>query len=91
MDTVSSPDTSIYSNKYFFTILDDYTRYSWVFFIKNKSEVYNKFKVWYNKIKNIYNKNIKYIGSDNGTEFTNNNFTNFLWGKWNWTTVYNSL
>jgi len=27
MDTVSSLDSSIYGNKYFLSILDDYTRY----------------------------------------------------------------
>ena len=36
MNTVSTPDISIYGNKYFLTILDDYARYSWVFFIKKK-------------------------------------------------------
>jgi len=36
MDTVSSPDTSLYGNKYFLTILDDYTRYAWVYFMKSK-------------------------------------------------------
>jgi len=30
---VYSVDTFIHGNKYFFTILDDYSRYGWVFFI----------------------------------------------------------
>ncbi|OUM70677.1 hypothetical protein PIROE2DRAFT_1218 [Piromyces sp. E2] len=34
--TVSSPDSSIYGNNCFLTILDDYTRYFWVLFLKNK-------------------------------------------------------
>jgi peptide/histidine transporter 3/4 len=38
MNTVSTPDISIYGNKYFLTILDDYARYSWVFFIKKKKK-----------------------------------------------------
>ena len=47
IDTVYSADTSIHGNKYFFTILDDYLRYGWVFFIKNKSEVFSTFIKWY--------------------------------------------
>eukprot|EP00833_Pecoramyces_ruminatium_P017030 jgi/Orpsp1_1/1191062/evm.model.d7180000083239.1 len=78
MDLVQAPDYSIYGNKYFLTILDDYSRYSWVLFIKNKSDVFNKFIIWYNKIKNQYNNyNIKHIKTDNGTEFFNNNFNEF--------------
>ena len=77
MDTVYSADTSIHGNKYFFTILDDYSRYGWVFFIKNKSEVFSTFIKWYKRIKNIFNKNIKYIKTDNGTEYNNVNFNNF--------------
>lgn len=74
MDTVSSPDTSIYGNKYFLTILDDYTRYGWVIFIKSKGDVFDAFSTWHKRIKNIFNTNIKYIRTDNGTEFQNNDF-----------------
>jgi len=77
MDTVSSLDSSIYGNKYFLSILDDYTRYGWVFFMNSKAEVFNIFRKWYKKVTNIFNKNIKYIRTDNGTEFTNNNFRKF--------------
>jgi len=78
MDLVKAPDFSFYNNRYFVTILDDFTRYSWVLFVKNKSDVYNAFIIWYNQIKNIFkNYNIKYIKTDNGTEFFNNNFNEF--------------
>ena len=77
MDTIIVPNSSIYGNKFIFTILDDYSRYGWVFCLKSKSEIFNTFTIWYNKVKNIHNKNIKYIRSDNGTEFKNNNFSNF--------------
>ena len=75
---VKAPDFSFYNNRYFETILDDFTRYSWVLFVKNKSDIYNAFIILYNQIKNIFkNYNIKYIKTDNGTEFFNNNFNEF--------------
>ena len=69
MDLASAPDFSIHGNKYFLTIVDDYTRYGWVLFTKDKAPVYNTFLYWYKMIKNIFNKNIKFIKSDNGSEF----------------------
>jgi len=77
MDLVYVPDYSVYGNKYFLTILDDYSRYSWICFIENKSKTFDAFINWYNQIKNIFNKNIKYIKTDNGTEFFNNRFREF--------------
>ena len=78
MDLVFVPDYSIYGNKYFLSILDDYSRYSWVLFIKRKSETFKTFIIWYNQIKNLFdNCNIKYIKTDNGTEFFNSNFNEF--------------
>jgi len=77
MDTMSAPDPSMYGNKYFLTILDDYTRYGWFFFLKKKGEVFINFERWYKKLRNIFGKNIKYLRSDNGTEFTNNHIRRF--------------
>ena len=77
MDTVQSSDISIYGNKYFLSILDEFTRYGWVFFFKTKSEVFSIFQKWFNQVCNIFNAHIKYIKSDNGLEFINNNFKNF--------------
>eukprot|EP00833_Pecoramyces_ruminatium_P015816 jgi/Orpsp1_1/1189848/evm.model.d7180000074941.1 len=77
MDTVSLKTPSLYGNKYFLSILDDYTRYGWVIFFKSKKQVFDIFLTWYNRVKNIFNKNIKYLHSDNGTEFINNKFLEF--------------
>lgn len=57
--------------------MDDYSRYNWVIFLKNKSETFSKFFNWYKQINNIFDKKIKFIKSDNGTEFTSKNFQNF--------------
>jgi len=77
IDTVLNSDESIYRNKYFFTIMDDYSRYGWTFFLKSKADMFPTFLNWYNKIKNIFNKSIKYLKTDNGTEYCNSRFNIF--------------
>ena len=44
--------TSISGNKYGFVIVDDYTRYTWVFFLVDKSDVFATFKSF---VKDIHN------------------------------------
>jgi len=46
--------------------------------MKNKSHTCEKFKICYLRVNNIYNHNIKYIRTDNGTEFSNKAFNEFL-------------
>jgi len=77
MDLVGPLPDSIHSNKYFFTILDDFSRYGWVLFLKGKNDTYHAFYNWFRNVKNKYNTRIKYIRSDNGTEFVNTKFKEF--------------
>ena len=77
MDLVGPVDESIHGNKYFLTILDDFSRYGWVLFLENKGDTFDKFYNWSKEIKNIFNKNITYIRTDNGTEFKNLKFKSF--------------
>eukprot|EP00833_Pecoramyces_ruminatium_P010680 jgi/Orpsp1_1/1184712/evm.model.c7180000090672.1 len=77
MDTVTIKQESLYGNKYIISILDDFTRFGWVLFIKDKKKVFETFFDWYTQVRNIFNKPIKYIRTDNGTEFSNNRFEEF--------------
>jgi len=77
IDLVGPITSSIYNNKYFVTIIDDFSRYGWVLFVPDKSVVFESVRDWYKKIINIFNKKITYLRSDNGTEFTSNAFKNF--------------
>jgi len=77
MDLVGPITESIYCNKYFFSILDDYSRFGWVHFLKNKSETFSEFSIWFSKMKNQYNTRIKFLLTDNGKEFTNSKFKEF--------------
>jgi transposase InsO family protein len=63
--------TSIGGNKYGFVIVDDYTRYTWVFFLADKNDVSATFKLFVKGIHNEFKTTIKRVRSDNGSEFKN--------------------
>jgi transposase InsO family protein len=63
--------TSIGGNKYEFIIVDDFTRYTWVFFLIDKSNVFATFKKFIKRIHNEFETTIKKVRSDNGSEFKN--------------------
>ena len=62
--------TSIDGNKYGFVIVDDYTRYTWAFFLVDKSNVFATFKSFVKGI-HEFKTTIKRVRSDNGSEFKN--------------------
>ncbi|KAL0355727.1 UNVERIFIED_CONTAM: hypothetical protein Sradi_4019600 [Sesamum radiatum] len=49
----------------------------WVYFVKQKSEVFAKFKLWKAEVENHTGRKIKYLRSDNGTEYTDSQFQKF--------------
>ena len=52
-------------------IVDDYTRYTWLFFLVDKSDVFATFKSFIKDIHNEFETTIKRVRSDNGSEFKN--------------------
>jgi transposase InsO family protein len=52
-------------------IVDDFTRYTWVFFLVNKSNVFATFKTFIKRIYNEFETTIKKVRSDNESEFKN--------------------
>ena len=59
---------------YYVSFIDDFSRKTWIYFMKNKDEVFNKFKEFKSLIENHTEKKIKTFRSDNGGEFTSNEF-----------------
>ena len=53
--------TSIGGNKYDFVIVDDYTRYTWVFFLLDKSDMFTTFKSFVKGIHNEFETTIKRV------------------------------
>jgi transposase InsO family protein len=78
MDTVGlSRVHSIGGKWYVLVIVDDYSHYSWVFFLESKDEVFEHFQSLALRLNNEHPNCLKVIRSDNGTEFRNASFDQF--------------
>ncbi|GMF59186.1 unnamed protein product [Phytophthora fragariaefolia] len=60
------------------TFIDDYSRHVTVYFMKAKSEVLSKFKIYKAAMENATGKTIKRLRSDNGGEYTGKLFKAYL-------------
>jgi transposase InsO family protein len=69
---------SIGGNKYGLIIFDDFFRFTWVFFLQDKSEAQGVIKKFIRRAQNEYELKIKNIRSDNGSEFRNTKVEEFL-------------
>ncbi|GJW92213.1 transposable element [Tanacetum coccineum] len=63
--------------RYFLSIIDDFSRMTWVFMMKHKSEAFEKFKHWKILIENQTGRKIKRLRTDNGLEFCSREFEAF--------------
>jgi transposase InsO family protein len=69
---------SIGDNNYDLVIIDDYSRFTWVFVLHDKSEIQEVLKKFLNRAQNKFDAKVKRIRSDNGTEFKNTKVEDFL-------------
>jgi hypothetical protein len=53
----------------FITFTDDYSRYGYIYLIKERSEALDKFKIFKVEVENQHNKKIKIVRSDRGGEY----------------------
>lgn len=63
---------------YFLTIVDDFSRVTWTYLMKYKSDAYSLLVHFLAYVRNQFQTCVKTIRSDNGTEFTNNSFQKIL-------------
>ncbi|CAL2251278.1 unnamed protein product [Prunus armeniaca] len=68
---------SVAGNKYFMLIIDDCTRMSWVYFLRNKSEAFNCFKKFKSMTELQSGHKVKCLRSDRGGEFLSSEFIKF--------------
>ncbi|CAH9080868.1 unnamed protein product [Cuscuta epithymum] len=69
---------TIKGKRWFVTIIDDHTRVTWVFLIKEKSEVEKVFRDFYAMVQTQFNTNIKMVRSDNGREYFSQTLNSFF-------------
>ncbi|GJS28039.1 retrovirus-related pol polyprotein from transposon TNT 1-94 [Tanacetum coccineum] len=66
---------TINGKKYILVIVDDYSRFTWVKFLRSKDETPEVVIKFLKQIQVGLNKTIRYIRTDNGTEFVNKDLT----------------
>ena len=63
--------------KYFLNFIDDYSRRTWVYFLKLKSEVFHMLLAYKALVEKQSGQRILKLRSDNGGEYVNNKFITF--------------
>ena len=72
---------SLNRKQYCLVVTDDFSRFTWVFFLASKDETAKILKEFITRIENLINHKVKIIRCDNGTEFKNNIMNQFCVGK----------
>jgi transposase InsO family protein len=74
-------ETSLGGCKYFLLFIDDFSRMTWVHFLKDKSETFEKFNIFRCLVEKETKEKIDTLRTDNGGEFTSNEFQNYCRDK----------
>ena len=72
------PVTSMNGAKWFVTFIDCFTRMTWIYLMKQKSEVLKCFQDFHKMVTTQFNGKVQILRSDNGTEYINNEFKAYL-------------
>ncbi|GJY05292.1 retrovirus-related pol polyprotein from transposon TNT 1-94 [Tanacetum coccineum] len=68
---------SINHEKYTLVIVDEYSRYTWVYFLKKKSQAPKTIMPFIKRVENQNDIKVKQLRTNNGTEFRNSLLVNF--------------
>ena len=69
---------SLSGSEYFLTFVDERTRYVWVYVLKHKDEVFDKFFEWKALVEKSTGQKLKALCIDNGGEYMSTKFQNYL-------------
>ena len=59
---------------YYVSFIDEFSRNTWIYFLRRKYEVFDRFKEFNDLVENQKEKRIKVLRTDNGGEFYGNEF-----------------
>ena len=59
---------SYYGFHYMLVLIDDFTRFTWVYFVKNKLDILAKFQEFKEIVENLFKKKVLMLKVDNGDE-----------------------
>nr|KYP59893.1 Retrovirus-related Pol polyprotein from transposon TNT 1-94 [Cajanus cajan] len=68
---------SLGGGRYFLSIIDDYSRMTWIFIMKHKNQAFKYFKEWKILVENQTGKRIKRLRTDNSLEFCSAEFNDY--------------
>jgi len=74
---------SLYRSKYGLVIVDDYSRWTWVKFLRSKDNAYDVFSNFCTQIQSEKEMKILKVRSDHGGEFENEPIETFCENTWN--------
>lgn len=63
--------------RYFMLFIDDYSRRTWVTFLHDKSQAFERFKIFKKMVENESGHRLKCLRSDLGGEFSSNEFVDY--------------
>jgi hypothetical protein len=69
---------SLTGKRYYVSFVDDWSRFTWIYFLHRKSEVMQVFKQFHAMVCTQFNKKIKILRSDSGGEYIPKEFKAFL-------------
>jgi hypothetical protein len=67
--------------RYFVTFIDDYSRFTWVYFLRSKAEVFSIFQTFVAYVETQFSTCVKILRSDSGGEYMSHAFQSFLQQK----------
>jgi Integrase core domain/GAG-pre-integrase domain len=70
--------SSLSGSRWFVTFIDCHSRMTWLYLLRSKDEVLECFKGFHKMVETQFEKKIKVLRSDNGTEYTNRAMHCFL-------------
>ena len=68
---------SLNDKKFGLLLVDDYSRFSWDFFIFHKNEAFDKFLLFFRRVQTAHGAKVVAIQTNHGGEFENNFFNEF--------------
>ncbi|RWR74934.1 Integrase, catalytic core [Cinnamomum micranthum f. kanehirae] len=77
-DLMGPTKTLSYSSfRYVMILVDDFSRFTWVYFLENKSEAFSKFVQFKEQVEKEFELQIKCLRTDNGGEYMSDQFLNY--------------
>ena len=68
---------SLGKSMYYVSFIDDFSRNTWIYFLRKKYQVFERFKEFKALVENHTDKKIKVLRTNNGREFCKNEFEEF--------------